>query len=99
MIKITYDSEVDAKYVSIKEGKIHETKIINDWMFLDIDEKGAVLGVEILDSSKRSFSLSTFDNELAELILPNADGEIESLNKMNQNNKNQYVASTEIVLA
>lgn len=95
MIKVTYDSEVDAKYVSIKEGKIHETKIVNDWLFLDLDEKGSVLGVEILDSSKRLFSLSTLDNELDGISI--SDEKIESLN-LSQNN-DWYVASKEVMLA
>lgn len=98
MIKVTYDNEVDAKYVSIKEGKIHETKTINDWLFFDVDEKGGVLGIEILDSSKRSLSLSTFDNELSECSILDADKYVQPSNKESRG-KEQYVTSTEVVLA
>lgn len=98
MIKVTYDNEVDAKYVSIKEGKVYETKIINDWLFFDVDKNGNVLGVEILDSSKRAFSLFTFDNELSELVIPNADDSTQPLNKIDTIQR-KYATSTEAVLA
>ncbi|MFT5179564.1 MAG: hypothetical protein ACI9GH_000464 [Candidatus Paceibacteria bacterium] len=52
MINITYDKAVDAKYISIKKGKIFKTKILKDWLNLDFNKKGDVLGVEILNASK-----------------------------------------------
>lgn len=64
MIKVTYDGEVDAKYVSIKEGKIHETKIVNDWLFFDVNQEGQVLGIEILDASKNQVTVSSLDDEV-----------------------------------
>lgn len=97
MIKVTYDSEVDAKYVSIREGKVSETKTINDWLFFDVDDKGGVLGVEILDSSKRLLSLTTLGNELTELSFPN-NNVVVPLNAIKENGE-QYVASTEAILA
>ena len=52
MINISYDKEIDAKYVSIKKDKIYETKILKDWLNLDLNKKGDVLGIEILNASE-----------------------------------------------
>lgn len=51
-MKITYDKKVDAKYVSIKKGKVFKTKSLNESIFYDVNKEGEVLGIEILDSSK-----------------------------------------------
>jgi len=67
MINVTYDQEVDAKYVSIKEGTIHETKIINDWLFLDVDNVGSIVGIEVLDSSKNDIEVYSFDGEVTHI--------------------------------
>jgi uncharacterized protein YuzE len=64
MIKVTYDSDVDAKYISIKDGEFFETKIINDWLFYDVNLDGDVLGIEILDSSKNEISITTLEDNL-----------------------------------
>lgn len=64
MIKVTYDGEVDAKYVSIKKGKVHETKIIEDWLFFDLNQQGQILGIEILDVSKNDVTIYSLDDEV-----------------------------------
>jgi uncharacterized protein YuzE len=58
-MKVSYDKSVDAKYVTFKKGKVFQTKPLNDWLFLDINRKGEVLGVEILDASKNEVALQT----------------------------------------
>ena len=52
MKKVVYDKEIDAKYLTIKSGDIFETKEIRDWLILDFDKSGDILGIEILDSSE-----------------------------------------------
>lgn len=58
-MKVSYDKIVDAKYITFKKGKVFATKPLNDWLFLDINKKGEVLGVEILDASKNEVALQT----------------------------------------
>jgi uncharacterized protein YuzE len=92
MIKITYDSKVDAKYISIKEGRFHETKIINDWLFFDVNIEGDVLGIEILDSSKSEVRIATFEDNLVKInFLKKSDG-LESINKV-YNKRRGYLKS------
>lgn len=55
-MKFEYDKEVDAAYIyleyPIKSGQIKNTIELNDNIILDFDNKGKLLGVEILDASK-----------------------------------------------
>lgn len=98
MIKVTYDSEVDAKYISIKEGKFHETKIITDWLFFDVNSEGDVLGIEILDSSKSEVRIATFEDNLVNInFLKKSDG-LESVDKV-YNRQNEYLESEKFAVA
>jgi len=93
MLKVTYDTEVDAKYVSVKDGKIKETKIINDWLFFDCDDKGDVIGIEILDASKNHVTVSAFDGDLVNVnFVENASGGA-SYNKDFGEQKGKYLRS------
>ena len=55
-MKFEYDKEADAAYIyleyPIKEGEAKKTIELNENIILDFDEKGKLLGVEILDASK-----------------------------------------------
>ena len=61
VMKVTYDKEIDSKYVKIGTvRKVARTKKIEDWLLVDHDAKGNVIGVEILWASKHPmlFSIS-----------------------------------------
>ncbi len=55
-MKFEYDREVDAAYVylvyPIKEGQARVQRCLNENIILDFDNKGKLLGVEILNASK-----------------------------------------------
>ena len=53
MIEISYDKEADAMYIALRKGTFSKNKVINDFMVLDLDKKGQVLGIELLDASKQ----------------------------------------------
>ncbi len=50
-MKINYDKIADAIYIEIKKGKIAKTKEVSDLVVHDLDEKGRILGIEILHAS------------------------------------------------
>jgi excisionase family DNA binding protein len=50
-MKITYDPEVDAMYVSFSDGSNDKQQIITDEITLDLSADGSVVGVEILDAT------------------------------------------------
>ena len=53
LMKITYDKEADAMYIEFAEGKFAKNKKIDDLTIIDLDKDGNLLGIEILDVSKR----------------------------------------------
>lgn len=52
-MKIEYDPEVDALYVRLTESKIIESEQVQPGIILDFDAAGKVVGVEVLNASKR----------------------------------------------
>lgn len=98
MIKVTYDSDVDAKYISIKEGTFHETKIITDWLFFDVNIEGDVLGIEILDSSTSEVRIATFEDNLVNINFMKKNDSSESVNKV-YNKQKEYLESEKFAVA
>lgn len=53
---IRYDSDADALYIRIREGKVLESDEVEDRIIVDYDEKGNVVGIEVLEFSKRKIA-------------------------------------------
>ena len=51
-MKIDYDPQADAIYVQLKEGEVADTLDVSKYIFVDVDEKGIPLGIEILFVSR-----------------------------------------------
>ncbi|BBO17413.1 conserved hypothetical protein [Candidatus Brocadia pituitae] len=60
-MKIEYSKEADAIYVYFKEEFVAKSKEIEDGVVIDFDEKGQLIGIEVLDVSQR-FSISDIVN-------------------------------------
>ena len=56
-MKITYDPEADAMYIYLKDIKSAKTKEIDQNTIVDYDEKGNVIGIELLFVKERFPSL------------------------------------------
>lgn len=52
-MEITYDKKADAMYIQFRKGGFAKNKKIDDLTIIDLDEKGNLLGIELLDASKR----------------------------------------------
>ncbi|MFB6291831.1 MAG: DUF2283 domain-containing protein [Candidatus Nanohaloarchaea archaeon] len=52
-MKISFDDEADAIYIQLSDGEIAENRKLDDRTVLDLDGNGNIIGVEILDASKR----------------------------------------------
>lgn len=52
-MRITYDPEADAMYVLIHDGEPGDSLDVEDGVTVDRDKEGHILGLEILDASKR----------------------------------------------
>ena len=53
-MKITYDPEADAVYIYLcREVRQPKTQKVNGDIYLDFDEEGHLVGIEVLDASRR----------------------------------------------
>jgi len=52
-VKIEYDPETDALYIQIREAHPSDNIDIEEGVTVDVDERGHIVGLEILDASKR----------------------------------------------
>jgi len=50
-MKISYDKMADALYIYLRKGKVAKTKKVTSRLLIDVDRKGNVLGIEMLDVS------------------------------------------------
>jgi len=55
-MQITYDRKADAMYIKFQEGKFVSNKEVKEGVILDVGKDNMLLGIEILEVSKR-FSL------------------------------------------
>ena len=52
-MEIRFDQEADALYIQFQTGKVKETLKLRDGILIDVDKKGRLFGIEILDVSQR----------------------------------------------
>ena len=52
-MEISYDKEADALYIEFRKGEFSKNKKIDDFTIVDLDKNENILGIELLDASKR----------------------------------------------
>lgn len=52
-MKIEYSKDADALYVYFREVDVAKSKEVEEGVIIDLDDKGHIVGIEILDASKR----------------------------------------------
>ena len=52
-MKITYDTEVDVLHILLQHAPVEESDEDKPGVTLDYDKEGNIVGIEILDASKR----------------------------------------------
>jgi uncharacterized protein YuzE len=52
-MKIEYSKDVDALYIRLREVQIEDSMDIEEGVTVDLDEKGHIVGIEILDASEK----------------------------------------------
>lgn len=68
-MKIEYDKAVDALYIRIQEKEVARTQEVSEGVNLDFDGEGRLIGLEVLDASKRYTSSDIFNLSTENLIL------------------------------
>jgi uncharacterized protein YuzE len=57
-MRVRVDSKADAIYLNLTEREIAETEQVADGIMVDYDSEGRIVGIEILDASRRTGDLS-----------------------------------------
>ena len=52
-MKIEYDKTTDALYIQLREAYVDDNIDIEEGISIDVDEKRHIVGIEILDASKK----------------------------------------------
>ena len=52
-MKITYDKIANVAYMTLRKGKVAKTVEMSESVIVDLDKKGNILGIEMLDASKQ----------------------------------------------
>ena len=52
-MEISYDRQADAMYIEFRKGEFAKNKKIDDFTVIDLDKEGNILGIELLEVSKR----------------------------------------------
>lgn len=52
-MKITYDKIANAAYMTLRKGKVAKTVEMSETVIVDLDKKGHLLGIEMLDASNQ----------------------------------------------
>ncbi|MBE2199650.1 MAG: DUF2283 domain-containing protein [Anaerolinea sp.] len=50
-MQIDYDPDADAIYIRLREGEVDDTQVVNKYVYVDLDENGRPLGLEIFFAS------------------------------------------------
>jgi YD repeat-containing protein len=65
-VKATYDSKTDTLTLELKDGTVAESDEDKPGVILDYDAQGNLLGIEVLDASRRVSDARTMDFQVAE---------------------------------
>jgi len=52
-MEISYDKKADAMYIEFRKGEFVRNRKIDDFAIIDLDKDENILGIELLDVSKR----------------------------------------------
>jgi uncharacterized protein YuzE len=52
-LRIEYDKEADALYIQLREVSVNDNIDIEEGVTIDLDEEKHIVGIEILDASKK----------------------------------------------
>lgn len=64
-MKVKYDKEVDVLYIVFSENKIKESDEDKPGIILDYDKDGGIVGIEILNASKKMKNPTKVEYEVA----------------------------------
>ncbi|MBF0462281.1 MAG: DUF2283 domain-containing protein [Magnetococcales bacterium] len=66
-MRVRIDAQSDAIYLDLTQGVIESSEEVADGIILDYDAQGYLVGIEILDASKKSHDSETLRTMTMEL--------------------------------
>lgn len=71
-MRMNYSQDADAIYIRLKEDKIHNTDAVTEDIIMDFDDRGNVIGIEILSVSEkvdvRELIVQSFDRVMIDKV-------------------------------
>lgn len=67
-MKITFDKEADAVYIEISNEEFDRNKKIDNETIIDLDKNGRIIGIELLNVSKRMAKDFLSDVQIKNLV-------------------------------
>ena len=64
-MKVKYDKEVDVLYIQFSDNKINESDEEKSGIILDYDNEGSIVGIEVLNASKKMKNINKVEYEIA----------------------------------
>jgi uncharacterized protein YuzE len=52
MVRVEYDSKADVMYIWLRKAKYEISEELAENVIIDLDKRGRIIGIEILDASK-----------------------------------------------
>ena len=52
-MRIEYSKSIDALYIRLREAGVRDSMDVEEGVTVDLDEKGHIVGIEILDASEK----------------------------------------------
>lgn len=71
-IRISYDRVADALYIKLRDDKIVDSDEAAPGIIVDFNDKGEVVGIEVLEFSRRDINLKKLVIEGPETLVANA---------------------------
>jgi len=67
-LRVSYDRVADALYIRLREGKVSDSIELNEGLIVDLDERGEIVGLEIINFSKSGVDLDKIIREGVESV-------------------------------
>jgi uncharacterized protein YuzE len=65
-VKVEYDRESDILYIKFRDSRVKETKMLSEDTYIDIDDEGNPVGIEIWRASENA--ILPISKEIAEWL-------------------------------
>jgi len=75
-MKIKYDPEVDILRITLKDVDIEESEEETEGIILDLDINGQVVGIEILQASKRIDNPQVIEYMITQSVIPTLNSKV-----------------------